>query len=250
MRMLALLLLAACSPRAEGLGGSAPLPVPVPMRAGGTLSDEAADGGSAALPPATATNPAPSVPDAALPADSDVSPDAVSVDWPPPSRDAAPTDLPRPVDGRPAVDVRPPVAATRFAGTLSRSNTAKFGGSPYCFYFVTMLELSSTITFDSTGGVSGAQVTNTMDETVDSCPHAPVGRRPYAFSLLGSTIKGNAVTIHYRGAAANSPTASLTFFGTRSATAVTGTFTWQRTDQGTSNLAWTVTGAVTHTGLP
>lgn len=82
------------------------------------------------------------------------------------------------------------------------------------------------------------------EELAASCPYAPLGRKPYLFSLGTATHKGDTWTIDYRGDPGNGPSAALTFVGKRAGDTLSGTLTWRRTDRGTDALAWTIDGTI------
>jgi hypothetical protein len=162
---------------------------------------------------------------------------------PAPSSTGDVADRPPPVDADPPAPA-PPVQAsdTTWTGTLARTDTAKFGGSPYCDYQTHFENLTVKVVIGSDGKVKSADVAGqAVEEALNGCPNPPIAPNQHDYALT-TEATGTSFSVDGGGAAAQ-PHAKLD--AEVSAAGTTGTITVkiQRNDIG-APLVWTINAKV------
>jgi hypothetical protein len=138
--------------------------------------------------------------------------------------------------------------AATFSGTVASAGTTPFGGPPYCFYSVTLTNITSTLTLDGTGPTEAQVTAQATENALAGCPYRPYPPHTHTYTLVSGAINSASVAAQYRPSSANLPKANLTFTGTLSSDGrtLTGTLTWHRTDE-PSPLDWTASTPVSMT---
>lgn len=148
---------------------------------------------------------------------------------------SAPTDGGRADGGRPA-----PLPDQTFAGTLAKSKTVVFGGSPYCTYSMTLENIAIEVTFDGSGDVKAATVTNrAVERALFDCPNPAQPPSDHSYTLTSAYTTVTGTRLELAGAGTNSPRTSLVVNLETPNGAYEANMTWKRTDQAPS-LNWTV----------
>lgn len=130
-------------------------------------------------------------------------------------------------------------------GTLAASPRVKFGGAPYCDYYVTMRTIDAQLTLDSGGNVVDATVTaNMFEEVGTSCTQPPIKQNKHTYTRSRATRgEDGAVTVTLVPKSTNEPRANLTITGNLSKTPASMKFQFHRYDLG-SPFDWTVNATV------
>jgi hypothetical protein len=150
--------------------------------------------------------------------------------------------------GTVALTVTQDALSATFTGTVASAGTTPFGGPPYCFYSITLTNITSTLTLDGTSATEGQVTLQATENALAGCPYRPYPPHTHTYTLISGAVTGASVAVQYQPSSANAPRASLTFTGTLSADnrTLTGTLTWHRTDE-PSPLDWTVSTPVSMT---
>jgi hypothetical protein len=135
--------------------------------------------------------------------------------------------------------------ATTYVGTLDSTPTVRFGGSPYCFYDVTLKQVEIEVAALPNGDVIGAQVTDTMVEaSVPPCTYSPSPPSAQSFSFTTSKPTADGFELSFNGAAQNQPATKLVVGLKKVGSSYEAAANWHRTDQ-PAPLDWTATTKIT-----
>ncbi|MFO0735466.1 MAG: hypothetical protein U0270_06290 [Labilithrix sp.] len=150
----------------------------------------------------------------------------------------------------PAEPTAPPVQAsdTVWTGTLAKTVTSKFGGSPYCEYQTHFENMNVKVVIGPDGKVKSATVTGkAVEESLNGCPNSPIPANLHDYSLT-TAADGTTFSIDGGGSAAE-PHAKLD--ADVSAAGASGSISLkiQRNDQ-TAPLVWTINADVPLTKQP
>lgn len=164
-------------------------------------------------------------------------------------RDAGQADDPEPDAGAPGpadpVDSGGGGSATTYIGTLDATPTVRFGGSPYCYYDVTLKSVEIEIAALPSGDIIGAGVKDTMVEaSVPPCTYgaSPPSPQTFAFTTAKTTTDGTELA--FKGATANYPGTNLVVSLKKVGGSYEAAARWHRTDQ-SAPLDWTVSTKIT-----
>lgn len=98
----------------------------------------------------------------------------------------------------------PPVQAsdTVWTGTLAKTPTSKFGGSPYCEYQTHFEDVNVKVVIGPDGKVKSASVTGkAVEEALNGCPNGAIPPNLHDYSLT-SAADGTSFTVNGGGSAA------------------------------------------------
>jgi hypothetical protein len=135
------------------------------------------------------------------------------------------------------------VGSGTYAGFVSATPTVSFG-SASCQYTQQFLNVAISIAI-SGGTVTQSDVAATgVERVLAGCSATPIPPSAHRYVLQASSIllNGTSIKVTYNQTSGQ-PAVSLSFEGTISGNAITGTLLFRRTDN--SSLQWTVTGPVT-----
>lgn len=136
-------------------------------------------------------------------------------------------------------------AATTYIGTLDATPTVRFGGSPYCYYDVTLKSVRIEVAALPSGEIIGASVTDTMVEaSVAPCTYAAAPPTDCSFAFTTATRNADGYQLDFKGATSNHPATKLVVNLTKVGASYEASASWHRTDQG-APLDWTVTTKIT-----
>lgn len=133
----------------------------------------------------------------------------------------------------------------RWRGTLTASPRVKFGGSPYCDYYVTMRTIEALLTLDSGGNVVDATVTaNMFEEVGTTCTQPPIKQNMHTYTRSRATRGDDgAVSVTLIPKSTNEPRANLVITGNLSKSPASMKLQFHRYDLG-SPFDWTVNATV------
>lgn len=159
-------------------------------------------------------------------------------------RDAGPRDTgPAPVVD--AAGVEASAGATTYKGKLDTTKEAKFGGSPFCEYTMTLKDIEIEIAALESGEVIGAAVKDlAVEAALPPCPHPPMEQSMQRFALTTVTKTASGATLAFEGAKTNQPATSLVIDLAQVGVTYEASAGWKRTDQ-TPPLDWEVRAKLT-----
>lgn len=157
-----------------------------------------------------------------------------------PDEPQAPPASATPSDPAPAPSTPPAPTDTIWRGTLQKTPTIVFGGSPYCDYRVTFTDITMKLVVGQDGVVKSSEVIGRMSEEAPSCPHKPIPNNLNTFRLSTKSTARAGLDVALTGLESNAPRSNLVFEGaTDTNGTIAGTLRIHRKDIG-APFDWTV----------